>query len=567
MIEEIRLQQIGVIAEAVIEFGPGLTAITGETGAGKTMLLSGLRMVTGGKVDSGMVRAGSERASAEAMWKVAGKKSADLIRIAEECGAELESHGDRILLTTGRTIAAEGRSRAFAGGRTVPAAMLEELSAELIVIHGQSDQIRLRNPSIQRSLLDRFGSHGIANALTEYQGAFRAWQQAVHELEAEQRSGAESEAHRQRLALAAADIERVNPLPGEDEDLAQRAEILGNATEIMEALRAALHALGGEDGDELSALARISFARRQLDHVGQNVSTAVDFGKRLQAISAEVSDICSDMSALATSVDADPGALDEIQGRRAALTTLKRRYGPTLAEVLDLWHQARSLTSVPVEERIQHLVDTELAARTQLTQDAQALHHARRRAADALAEAVSSELSALAMPQATLHIEVVFDEDLAQWGIHGPDAILFMLSPHHGSPARPVSGAASGGELSRIMLALQVVLAGNDPVETFVFDEVDAGVGGAAAIEIGRRLQQLGSQAQVLVVTHLPQVAAFADRHIVVAKDDRGLVTASSVVHVTGEARLTELARMLSGLPDSSLGSAHAQELLDLAGR
>nr|WP_314842837.1 DNA repair protein RecN [uncultured Microbacterium sp.] len=560
MIEEMRMQGLGVISDAVLPLGAGFTAITGETGAGKTMVVTGLGLLLGQRADSGAVRAGATQASVAGVWIV--PETGEIADIVADAGGELEPAGSGTAeLYVSRTLSAEGRSRASVGGRAAPAGVLSALADELVVVHGQSEQLRLRSAAAQRDALDRFGGAPIAKALDAYAAAFSRWRELDAEIVdiTQNRDRRADEAARLREALAL--IEATAPEPGEDVELATRAERLANAEELRIAASLAHSALSSEEG-EPDASALVAEARRALERVSDG--TLADIAEGLADIGYRIADVAGQLSAYLADLDeAGPHELAAVEERRAALGTLVRAHG-SLDEALELWQtgSARLADLDDDGERLQRLEAERDAAREELDSLAALLTGERTSAAARLGEAVTEELHALAMPDARLEVSVSAGSETA----HGRDDVAILLAPHPGAEPRSVAKSASGGELSRVMLAIEVVIAATDPVPTFVFDEVDAGIGGAAAIEVGRRLARLAEKSQVIAVTHLAQVAAFATNHLSVVKSHDGAVTASSVRRLEGEEREAEMARLLSGLTDSDAALTHARELLSLGG-
>ena len=574
MLEELRLRGLGVIEDAVLEFGPGFTAITGETGAGKTMLLTGLGLLFGARADGALVRAGHDRAELDG--RIVVDPSHPAAQRALEAGGDLDD--DALILS--RTVASGGRSRAFAGGRSVPVSILAELAEDLLAVHGQADQRGLLRPAVQRAALDRFG--GAGEALAAYRRTFASLAQVrgeLNEVTAHRRERAQ-EADLLRLGLA--EIAAVAPASGED--IAVKADIARlEAVDVLkrsaESAHGALTAADGSAADaagDVDVLTLIAGARRSLEEAAGADPVLDALAERLAEVAYLASDLSADLAAYASGVEADPQALDAAHQRLAALSSLTRKYAADVDGVLAWATQAGTrLAELDDDGRVERLAAEHDRLTVQLAGEAALLSALRTDAAGKLAAAVDVELDGLAMSQAS--IEVVVDQRADDHGLplpdgrrvafgpHGIDDVELLLVAHAGAPPRPLHKGASGGELSRIMLALEVVLAGADTVPTFVFDEVDAGVGGRAAVEVGRRLAALAKTAQVLVVTHLPQVAAFADHHLVVRRADEVGVTRTDVVAVDGEDRLAELARMLGGLPDSALGRGHAEELLAVA--
>ena len=579
MLEEIRIGSLGVIESSTLELGPGLTVITGETGAGKTMIVTALGLLLGGRADSGAVRSGAKTARVEGVVKVGDL--ATFAEAVEEAGGEVED--DRVVLA--RNVSCEGRSRAFVGGASVPVSALAEVAEPLVAVHGQSDQHRLLQQRAQRDALDRFGGEKTAALVAAYSELFRRLEATERELEEVVATARDRAREADLLRFGLGEIEAVAPVPGEDDALAAEESRLGFADTLRTAAEQAREALSSEQ-DAPDALATTSAARTLLDGVREHDAEAGELADRLAEITYLLSDVAADVASYAARVDIDPARLAAVSERRAALTALTRKYGDTVDEVLAWAEQSakRLLDLDGTDERIEQLRAEQQRLRGELAEAADALSRARQSSAKTLAEQVSEELTLLAMPHARLTIQVVQHEvdaaDAERAGTRGPlrvgkrwvrfapsgiDEVEFLLAANTGSDPRPLNKGASGGELSRVMLALEVALAGTSPVPTFVFDEVDAGVGGTAAVEVGRRLAQLAKDAQVLVVTHLPQVAAYADRHVVVEKSHDGTVTSSGLTVLDPDQRERELSRMLAGLTESDTALAHARELLEVA--
>lgn len=554
-----RLRDLGVIADATLPLGRGFTAITGETGAGKTMVVAGLGLLLGQRADSGAVRAGAAQAAVDGTWVV--PETGPVAERVAEAGGELEPLGDgRAELLLGRTLSAEGRSRATVGGRTAPAGVLADLADHLVVVHGQSDQLRLRSASAQRDALDRFAGAPAGAALAAYGAAYERARGIEEELAELVLTRDERAREADDLRAALAEIEAADPQPGEDTELAVRAERLGNLEQLRLAAATAHEALSNED-DAPDVLTLLAEARRALERGGDPALTgfaadAEELGYRVAELAASVAGYLADLD------EAGPADLAAVEDRRAVLAGLARAHG-SLAAALDLARDG-GLRLIELDDdgsRIERLEAERDAADGALDEAAAALTAARTEAAERLAAAVTEELRALALPDARVEVAVTPAAATAS----GRDDVAILLAPHPGAEPRSVARSASGGELSRVMLAIEVVIAAVDPVPTFVFDEVDAGIGGAAAIEVGRRLATLARSAQVIVVTHLAQVAAFADNHLRVVKAHDGSVTASSVQTLVGSDREGEMARLLSGMPDSEAALEHARELLALA--
>lgn len=565
MIEEIEIADLGVIERASLPLGAGFTAITGETGAGKTMVVTALGLLLGGRADPATVRSGAANARIDGRW-VVPENGAVAERVAD-AGGDVDPFGDagEAELTLGRTVTAEGRSRAQVGGRSAPVGVLSDVSGNLVAVHGQSDQIRLRSRSAQRDALDRAAGDDLDAARSRYRDIFDRWRKNSADLETlvQDRDARQAEADDLRAAMD--EIEQAAPQPGEDDQLAATAERLTNLEELRLAAAGAREAVSTElaEGDDVLAL--IENARRSLERVTSIDEALQPIADQLQNLSYLASEAAGEISRYLASLDADDShELEAINERRALLSTLVRKHGPTLDDVIETLERgsARLLELDSDTERIEMLTAQVEADARELSDAASALTDVRTRTASRLSSAISDELTELAMPDAAVLIEV---SDAGEYTRSGRDDVAFLMRPHAGSEPRPLAKGASGGELSRVMLAIEVVIAASDPVPTYVFDEVDAGVGGAAAIEIGRRLARLAQHAQVIVVTHLAQVAAFATNHLSVVKESDGFVTASSVTRLDGDARTAEMTRLLSGLADSDSGRAHAEELLELA--
>lgn len=565
MIEEIQIRDLGVIGEATLPLGPGFTALTGETGAGKTMVVTALGLLLGARAEAGVVRKGSERAVVDGRWIIAA--SGPVAERVLDAGGELDPLSDGLAeLLVSRSIASEGRSRAFVGGRSSPVALLAEVGEQLVVVHGQSEQVRLRSQGAQRAALDRYAGAELTEILDQYQSAYRRWQANRAELERLTNERDQRAAEADELRVALAEIEVVAPQPGEDVALSVRAARLSNTEDLRLAASAAHELLSADSmGEGQDVLGLLDSARRQLDRVTAHDAQLAPIAEAIANVSFLVSDIAGELASYQSGLDADAAReLEVVQQRLAEIALLVRRYGPTLDDAIAFVENGsdRLLELDTDTDRISALgadVDADLLLVSEL---AERVSEVRSAAAARLAAAVTEELSALAMPNARLVVAVAQREEFAA---DGRDLVQILLSPHSGADPRPLGRGASGGELSRIMLAIEVVIASSDPVPTFVFDEVDAGVGGASAIEVGRRLAALAQSAQVIVVTHLAQVAAFATNHLRVVKDSDTAVTASNIQQLQGEDRVAEMARLLSGLPDSESGLTHARELLELA--
>jgi DNA repair protein RecN (Recombination protein N) len=577
VLEEMRIRGLGVIDDATLELAAGFTVVTGETGAGKTMVVQGLSLLFGGRADAGRVRPGADRALVEG--RLVLDAGAPAVVRALDAGAELDD--DALLVS--RAVSADGRSRAHLGGRSVPVGVLGELSGSLLALHGQSDQQRLLQPARQRAALDRYAGDAVLALRDRFAGAWARWRDVRATLE-ELRAAAEQRAREaELLRLGLSEVEAVDPQPGEDDALRSEVERLSNADDLRAAAATAQAALTGDDVggvDAVDALHLVTAARRALDPALGHDPALRALADRLAESAALLADVAGDLASYAASVDADPVGLQTAQERLATLTALVRRSAAADVDGVLRWAEQAGLRLGELDgadDRIAALEAEGERLESELGALAAELSAARAEASARFGEAVSAELVDLAMPHARVLATVTQRESpdgllVGDVRLHatadGVDDVELQLVPHAGAPPRPLHKGASGGELSRVMLAVEVVFAGSDPVPLMVFDEVDAGVGGRAAVEVGRRLARLARDHQVVVVTHLPQVAAFADRHLTVVKATEGpaagSVTRSGVVALDDGARVAELSRMLAGL-DSDTARAHAEELLTAA--
>ncbi len=574
MLEEIRIRGLGVIDDAVLELGPGLTVVTGETGAGKTMVVHGLALLAGGRGDPGLVRPGNDRAIVEGRLQVQPGGPAAVL--AAEAGADLD---DGVLLVS-RTLAAEGgRSRSHVGGRSVPLGVLAEVTSSLVALHGQHDQQRLVLAAEQLAMLDRYAGDDVGQPLAAYRLAWARWHAVIGELTEITHRRRERAQEADLLRLGVAEIAAAAPLVGEDAELAILVARLAHADLLSGAANTAHDALTGDPSDHqgVDALGLVAAARLALSPA-TGLDTELDsLETRLRELFHLLADCASDLGSYATAVDVDPQRLELAQQRQATLAALTRKYADDLEGVL-AWSDRASARLMDLDgddDRLEELRVAEVSSQSELAILAAHVSHCRHVAATRLAGQVTRELTDLALPHAVFDVAVT-TSGTVEGGLivegrrvaatrDGIDDVELRLAAHPGAPSRPIARGASGGELSRVMLGLEVVLAGADPVPTMVFDEVDAGVGGRAAVEVGRRLARLARSHQVVVVTHLPQVAAFADRHLLVVKSDDGRVTASDVTVLSDQDRVRELSRMLAGLEDTDAARGHVEELLAVA--
>jgi DNA repair protein RecN (Recombination protein N) len=567
-LEEISIKNLGIIDQSLLEFGNGLNVLTGETGAGKTMILTALNLVLGGKSDSSLVRTGSERLVATAQFHV----NKAIASIAEEDGAEVE--GNALIFT--RTVNTDGKSKAVAGGTTVTASTLSKIGEALIEIHGQSANQQIVKPARQRELLDRFGGSKIAEALTLYQVSFDAYLDLKSRIKAMKASASKRDGE-------IAELEEFATAWGKLK--ATRGEVLSTNDEIsrlssVEDLRIAStgSALALED-EESGALTSLGAARKFLDAAKGKDSKLDEIAQSIAEGFYLIDEAARELSSYSSSLEADPGRLDYLQNRKSELAAFIKKWGAGLdpdEDLVQLAAKAKSAKSAIEDlqggdEKIAELENELAKIKSELLKNASNLSSTRLTASKELSKLVTSEINELSMPHTKFFVEVnsvdysgqLKESDFTPLGC---DEILMLIQGHEGAQKIALGKGASGGEMSRIMLGLEVVIAKTHPVGTYIFDEVDAGVGGKAAIEVGKRLHLLAQHAQVIVVTHLPQVAAWADTHFVVKKSSDGQVTQSDVLQLSKEERVEEIARMLAGLEESTSAREHAAELLALRG-
>lgn len=571
MIETISIENLGVIAQAELPLGPGLTALTGETGAGKTMVLTSLKLLLGSKADPAIVRAGTQRCVVEGAFAL--EEDAKCIQIAQEAGCEIEDD----LLLASRVVPATGRSRAHLGGRAVPASVLGQVGSRLVSIHGQADQLRLRTAAAQRRALDAVGGSEHEQLCRQYSSCYRAWNQARQDLETWREQALAREGEIAGLRHALEQLEALDPKPGEDQALAEEASRLENLDLLRSGAAQAANAISGDElnDDVANVIALVSVARRSLENAADHDSRLASLMPRLNEVAALTSDLAMELTDYLADLDADPDRLAWVHERREQL----RRgcleiggLGQVFANVDELLafgqHSAARLAQLdgPLDREAELAAEVERTGK-ELKTVAKRLSQARTKLAKLLSQQVSAELEGLMMRGAKLQVRL---NPLEQPGPTGMEEVELLLRAHPGAAALPLEKGASGGELSRIMLALEVVLAQHTATKrhTFVFDEIDAGVGGRAAVEIGRRLAALACHHQVIVVTHLAQVAAWAQTQLVVVKQvgqASNEATTTAVETVSGPERVRELARMLSGQSDSQTALRHAEELLEQA--
>jgi DNA repair protein RecN (Recombination protein N) len=581
VLSEIRIESLGAISTATAEFDRGLTVLTGETGTGKTMVVTGLHLLGGARADATRIRSGAGRAIVEGRFstvELGDGVAAQVDEILDASGAERDEDGSII---AARSVSRDGPSRAYLGGRSVPAKSLSSFTTELLTLHGQNDQLRLMRGDEQRAALDRFAD--VARQLKRYRAVRDSWQVARRDLADRTQRARELAQEADRLKFGLGEIDAVDPQPSEDEALVDDIRRLSELDALREAAQTARSALSGAlddpaDADAASAAEGVAQAKALLEGTDDTALRAL--AERLAEALAVIGDVSTELGGYLSELPSDASTLETKLARQGELRALTRKYAADIDGVLTWARESRErLEQVDVsEETLAELERQVSALECEVVTAATELTKARTKAAKGLAKAVTAELSGLAMADAEFTVAVAAltvrgDDDSApitlpsgetvHAGSDGADAVEFGFSAHRGTDVLPLNKSASGGELSRVMLALEVVLAASAEGTTMVFDEVDAGVGGRAAVQIGRRLARLARTHQVIVVTHLPQVAAYADIHLVV--DSAGANKASGVRKLGDDDRVAELARMLAGLGDSDSGRAHARELLSAA--
>jgi len=565
-LEEIHLKNVGVITQANLEFAKGLTVLTGETGAGKTMVLTALNLVLGGKSESSLVRSGEDRLTASALFTIPKKTIARF----ESLGIEVEDGS----LSISRSVTTEGKSKAVASGVSVSASVLSDASDYLVEIHGQSSGLNIAKGSKQRELLDRYAGSSFETMLTSYQDHLNTYQNVKSRITELKKNAASREESLAQLKLFNDSFLKLKPLPDELGAIDDEISRLSSVEELRIAVTQAMQALESEDSGVINALA---LAKKSLDAIKSKDSKVEKFSDDFNEAFFVLADVVPELTSYLESLEADPERLDFLQERKSAINSFIKKWsneGSADQGLRDVIQKHSTISSsledlTGGEQRIAELEKELSVCKKNLVASAIEMTKERTNAAQKLSSNVSNEMHALSMPHTNLVIEVAspnYESGLKEgdFTTFGCDSVSMYLQTHKDGPLVSLAKGASGGEMSRVMLALEVVLAASNPVGTYVFDEVDAGVGGAAAIEVGRRLHALSKDAQVIVVTHLPQVAAWGDQHYVVQKSSDGTVVSSGVISVQGDERVSEIARMLAGLQDSSSAKEHAAELLNM---
>ena len=574
MINDLRIQNIGVIEDVSLEMSAGFTVLTGETGAGKTMILTAFQMVIGEKADNNLVRANEKTAVVEAFIQVPNDKN---IRARlEELDIAIEDGGTQL----SRTIAREGRGKIILGGRSVPSATLEEITQSSITIHGQGDQVLLNKPNYQRELIDQFAGQEHLKMLQNYQELYAKYVETRKRLEELNKAGSQNALRISQLQESLKELTEANLEIDEEITITERINLINNSEDIFESLALADKLLNGGEDSSGSISSQINSARKALDAAAAKSDRIASLRDQISNLEAEISNVASDVNRDLSSLDRDPATIDKLESRRALIKKMLTKYGPTskdaLANIQIFQNQLLDIEDLPAAiENVEKEIKTILK---DLSQMAQILHDTRIDSALNISKAIEKELTSLSIPNAKFQVSVETNDDpqglkitisgkdhLLLFDNHGVNQISFEFSANPGQPLRPITKVASGGEMSRIMLAVELVFSQNVAAKTMIFDEVDAGIGGAAAIEVGKRLKALAQHHQIVVVTHLPQVAAFADKHLKVEKSATGNVTTSSVTELDQNARVTEIARMMAGIEDSASALEHARELLGMS--
>ena len=564
-LEEISIRSIGVIEHSTLEISPGLTVLTGETGAGKTMILTALNLILGGKSDSSLVRKGSERLVASGSFSVP-KSLQDSF---EESGLQIED--GQLILT--RTVNADGKSKATSNAIAVPSSVLAAASENLVEVHAQAANLNMTKSAKQRDLLDRFGGKELNNALEHYQSELANYHDLKSRISAMKKSIDSRDVQLVELREFANVMGKLKLERGELQEITTEIGRLSS----VEALRlAAQSASSVIEEEESGSLTTLGIIRKSLDSVRAKDPQIEELYQKLSEAFFLVADAKAVLASYISNLEADPVRLDYLNSRKAEINALIKKYGSSqsaddeLVALIERFESSKnSIADLEGgDERLKELESELIGIKKKLVLAAKSLTSIRSEKATKLSKEVTAEIRQLSMPHTSFHCQVnsadynaLKESDFTALGC---DEIAMLIQGHKDGPLVPLAKGASGGEMSRVMLGLEVVLAATHPVGTYVFDEVDAGVGGKAAIEVGRRLHALSQHAQVIVVTHLPQVAAWADSHFVVTKNSDGSVTESNVRKVVKEDRVEEIARMLAGMESSTSAREHATELLEL---
>ena len=558
-LEEISIRSLGVIESSNIEFNDGLTVLTGETGAGKTMVLTALGLVLGSKSDSDLVRIGAERATVTGRFAV----NQNIASSITENGGQIE---DGCAVIT-RTVSAQGKSRVLIGGALTSASFVAYLSDQLVEIHQQSSALRLTKPNVVRELVDSFGGISLSDYLAVYE-EFTTLQKRLSDLKSQL---ARRDVEIAELTEFVKVFSAVNPKPNEIELIENEISKLGSVEDINQHLSTALNSL---ENDEVSAINHLQQARKELDRVKDKDAALDLILDRYLELVLGFQDVTSDLTSYLVGLEADPKRFEFLQNRKSEINNLIKKFGKgsDRSVAYEQLIEDGNNASLRIEDlsggdvRVKEIEQELIKVFNQLKKEGQKVSQLRAKAAVSMSQSVTQEIKALSMPNGEININCVANDpdQASSYTAFGINEMDILFCSHQGGKELPLNKVASGGELSRVMLAMEVVIAQTQNIGTYIFDEVDAGVGGKAAIEIGRRLSKLSKNAQVIVITHLAQVAVWADHHLVVKKSEGGSVTQSDVITIDEDGRKVEIARMLSGQEDSQTAQQHAAELLHI---
>jgi DNA repair protein RecN (Recombination protein N) len=556
VLETLRIKNVAVIDSAEIPFKPGLNILSGETGAGKSIVIEAISLLLGSRASAELIRSGSDEAVVEGFFDI---ENIPWIRERlEKLGFDADSNE----LLIRRTVHRGGKHRIHVNGQLATLSILQNLCEGLVDLCGQHEHQSLLKSNTQLELLDRYG--GLLETTQNFAGSYAKYRG----LQAEQEHLSSAESERSRRAdflkfqieeLKAAELE-----PGEDEKLQQEKQLLQSATARVQLAEAARETIESDEDGALNVLRAASLKLRQLSQMDARISPVLE---GLERALAEAEDVTIELNRYLGQADIDPERLSQVQERLSVLADLRRKYGASVTEMIATLERLEGEYSEldQAETRLQQLGEDLGRAEAEMRKIAKKLSTARRKVAAALADSVTGELKDLKMGEARLMIELTDREDLAQWSATGADAIQFVVQTNRGEPARPIGKIASGGELSRLMLAIRRVIADRGGIGVYLFDEIDAGIGGQTAFQVGKKLKSVAAYNQVICITHLPQVASFADHHLNVVKTAQGKRTVTEVVHLKGEERKKELARMLGGPELTRKSLENAAELLSLA--
>ena len=553
MLTELRIRNFAIIESVTLPLAEGFNVLSGETGAGKSIIVGALGLLLGERASADLIRSGAEKATVEGVFDVANVRG--IARLADEHGIEVEED----MLVLKREIAGNGRGRAWINGAPVTATVLAEIGRRLVNLHGQHDAQTLLDADSQREILDAFGGAEAQAALVRT--THGELTNVRHEISALSARRAEAEKRADYLRHVAKEIEEARVSPGEDSKLEDEARVLENADELR-TLAASLSDL--LSGDEESVLTQLGAAQRPLTAIERIDSSAKRMQELFDAGFYALQELARGVEDYAGSVDLDPERLEEVRERRDKLFGLLKKYGPALENVVETGRSARSELDLidTAQFDLANLTTRETETRRRLFGEAEKLSEMRATAAKKIARAVDALLPQLGMPDGRFSVALVpRDESTAD----GAEDVEFRVALNVGHDERPLARVASGGELSRVMLALKTILARVDRVPTLIFDEVDAGIGGRVGLQVGDTLRRVAKEHQVFAISHLPQIAARAHHHIVVAKGAKGGVTTADISVLEGSSRVNEIARMLGGDPESKVSRAHAKELLESA--